>query len=93
MTFVFSKPPSSGCKTCDRLNRMTDGRVKFCLKHDPSLSAEERKRYGVKYEQLPEIQKAAGVKETKRQRTEFDNLFGETSHGEERVREDHDPVG
>lgn len=54
------KPPEfakTGCKQCDDLTKISNGRVRYCLSHDPSLTPEERKRYAIEFEKLKEYRK------------------------------------
>jgi hypothetical protein len=44
--------PPSGCRQCDGLRKATNGKVQWCLRHDPNITEEERKRYGVAFEQV-----------------------------------------
>lgn len=47
--------PPSGCKACDGMRKHWNNSNLWCLRHDPSISAEERKRLGVAYETMNEL--------------------------------------
>ena len=55
MSFVFGQPEETSCAGCNRLRKATDGKVQYCLRHDPKISEADRKKYGVAYEQLPAL--------------------------------------
>jgi len=44
--------PSVGCKMCDRIRKLKCNPALRCLVHDETISEEERKRLGVRFETL-----------------------------------------
>ena len=53
----LNKPPvieTTGCVRCDGLRKATQNKVRFCLRHDPTLSEEWRRQVHIPLEPLPE---------------------------------------
>lgn len=46
----------TGCVRCDGLRKATNNRVRFCLRHDKTISAEWRAKFDIPLEELPSKQ-------------------------------------
>ena len=95
MPFIVDQPEPCSCMYCQHLRDFTadqprDRQIRYCLKHDPTISVEDRKRYAVQYEKLAEIDSSIPAR---KRNTQFENLFGESDHGEEGEQQNHDSQG
>lgn len=53
---------STGCRACDGHRKRTNGLVRWCLRHDPTISSELRAKYGVAFEKLPQLREQMTAK-------------------------------
>lgn len=52
--------PTTGCHRCDGIRRLTGRPNALCLRHDPKISEEDRKRMGIPLESLKGMKNVDG---------------------------------